>query len=64
MTTNQLLGVILIATGFLDAVLGVAIPRRLPDPTQRRVMTVTMIGASVALIVLGLVFLLRSGSGR
>lgn len=62
MTTNQWLGVILIATGFLDAILGVVIPRRLPDPAQRRVMTVSLIGASVALVVLGLVFLMRGGA--
>ena len=59
MTPNQIVGVVLIVTGLVDAAMAVVLPRRMPATGSRRLVTVSLLSGAALLVGLGVAFLAR-----
>jgi hypothetical protein len=59
MTSNQMVGVVLIVAGLVDAVMAVVLPRRMPAAGPKRLVTVSLLSGAALLVGLGVAFLAR-----
>lgn len=56
MPNHQVIGLVLIATGVIDALLSLWMPNRLPDERQRAIVRLALVCSGVVVAALGALF--------